>query len=52
MWYEALGKEAGDHKKKNCIVVYKEKMAELQLKGHSNSGISCIMGPWFYDHNI
>lgn len=32
MWYEALGKEAGDHKKK-CIVVYKSKMAELRLKG-------------------
>jgi len=45
MWYEALGKEAGDHKKKNCIVVYKQKTAVLRLKEHSNAGISCIIGP-------
>lgn len=31
MWYEALEKDAGDHKKK-CIVVYKRKMAEFKLK--------------------
>lgn len=32
IWFEALGKEAGNHKKKKCIVVYKPKMAELRLK--------------------
>lgn len=32
MWFEALGKKAGDHKKNKCIVVYKPKMAELRLK--------------------
>lgn len=31
LWYEALGKEPGDHKKE-CIVVYKLKMSELRLK--------------------
>lgn len=32
MWYEALGKEAGDHKKKKYIAGYKLKMSELRLK--------------------
>lgn len=42
MWYGALGKQAGDDK--NYIVVRRQKMAVLRLKGYSNSGISCFMG--------